>query len=107
MTDRLSEEYLRLRKKYPDKIPVIVTKMSGCNLPDIDRKKYLIPFDMVFSGLMMGIRKRLKIQSEYAMFMFVGGSIPSHSTTMCTLYERHKSPDGFLRVEYCQENVFG
>jgi len=55
----------------------------------------------------MVIRKRLKIQSEYAMFMFVGGSIPSHSTTMCTLYERHKSPDGFLRVEYCQENVFG
>ena len=100
-------EFIRIRTKYPDKIPVIVTRMKSCKLPEIDRNKFLVPFDMPFSGLMMVIRKRLKLKSEYAMFLFVGGSIPSSSSMMSLVYDTYKSKDGYLRVQYCEENVFG
>lgn len=34
--------------KYPDRIPVIITKKVRDPLDDLDKNKYLIPKDMVF-----------------------------------------------------------
>ena len=38
-------EAKRIRFKYPDRIPVIC-QMIGKNLPDLDKKKYLVPDDL-------------------------------------------------------------
>jgi GABA(A) receptor-associated protein len=35
-----------MREKYQDRIPVIVEKASGGDIPDIDKKKYLVPTDL-------------------------------------------------------------
>ncbi|WJX13501.1 hypothetical protein P8452_03885 [Trifolium repens] len=32
--------------KYPDRIPVIVERYSKCDLPELEKKKYLVPRDL-------------------------------------------------------------
>ncbi|KAK9273934.1 hypothetical protein L1049_018746 [Liquidambar formosana] len=36
----------RIRDKYPDRIPVIVEKAERSDIPNIDKKKYLVPADL-------------------------------------------------------------
>ena len=39
------------RAKHPDRIPVIVDKRAGDNsLPDIDKKKFLVPADLTIDA---------------------------------------------------------
>jgi len=53
------------------------------------------------------IRKRLKLPSEKALFLFVNGSIPATSAMMNNIYEQYHDKDGFLYMSYSEENVFG
>ncbi len=46
LTERRKEEAQRMREKYQDRIPVIVEKATGGDIPDIDKKKYLVPTDL-------------------------------------------------------------
>ena len=40
-----------MREKYQDRIPVIVEKAAGGDIPDIDKKKYLVPTDLTGYGV--------------------------------------------------------
>ena len=44
--ERRKAEAQRMREKYADRIPVIVEKAAGGDIPDIDKKKYLVPTDL-------------------------------------------------------------
>ena len=46
------------------------------------------------------IRKRIKISSEQAMFIFINGTIPSTNAEIYKIYESFKDEDGFLYVTY-------
>jgi len=104
---RLSESS-RITQKYPDRIPIICEKvMSQRNLPHIDKNKYLVPFDLTIGQFIYVIRKRLKLKSEEAIFLFISNFIAPSSCFVCELYNRFKDPDGFLYIQYSKENVFG
>ena len=49
MLDERKVESARIMVKYPDRIPVIVEKTKGSDVPDIDKCKFLIPKDFNFS----------------------------------------------------------
>nr|CAD1818755.1 unnamed protein product [Ananas comosus var. bracteatus] len=66
------------RAKYPDRVPVIVEKAEKSDVPDIDRKKYLVPSDMTLGHFVHVIRKRINLSAEKAMFMFVDNVLPAH-----------------------------
>ncbi len=36
----------KIRRKYDDRIPVIVERAKGADIIDIDKKKYLVPGDL-------------------------------------------------------------
>ncbi|ETE58307.1 Gamma-aminobutyric acid receptor-associated protein, partial [Ophiophagus hannah] len=36
----------KIRKKYPDRVPVIVEKAPKARIGDLDKKKYLVPSDL-------------------------------------------------------------
>jgi GABA(A) receptor-associated protein len=74
---------------------------------DIDKKKYLVPSDLTCGQFVYVIRKRLKLPSEKALFLFVNGSIPPTSAMINSIYEQHQDKDGFLYMSYSEENVFG
>uniref|UniRef100_A0A8B9YES8 GABA type A receptor associated protein like 1 n=1 Tax=Bos mutus grunniens TaxID=30521 RepID=A0A8B9YES8_BOSMU len=41
----------KIRKKYPDRVPVIVEKAPKARVPDLDKRKYLVPSDLTGNAL--------------------------------------------------------
>lgn len=94
-------------EKYPNRIPVIC-ECTGGEVPDIDRKKYLVPSDISMAQFLYIIRKRIKIKPEQSIYLFVGDSvIVAGAQLMGSVYEEHKDLDGFLYTCYSGENTFG
>jgi len=107
LTDSRREESQKIRRKYPDRIPVVVEKVSSSSIPDIDKRKFLVPSDLTVAQFMYIIRKRIQLAPEKAMFLFVNKMLPTTSSTMGIIYDEHKDEDGFLYIAYSGENTFG
>ncbi len=102
------EEADRIMRKYPDRIPVIVTKSQYSNVPEIDKQKYLAPIDLTLGQFQFVIRRRLKLPPEKALFLFINGEIYCPSVLLISIYEQqHDKGDGFLHMTYSGENTFG
>ena len=102
------EEAIRVRRKYRDRIPVLVGKSPSTDAPNIPKHKYLVPMDLTVGQFQYVIRKQLKLGSEKALFVFIGNSIPPASSLMGAVYEESKDPEtSFLFVTYSMENTFG
>ncbi|PWA38249.1 autophagy-related protein 8C [Artemisia annua] len=69
-------EVARIREKYPDIIPVIVEKAERSDIPDIDKKKYLVPADLTVGQFVYVVRKRIKLSAEKAIFIFIKNILP-------------------------------
>jgi GABA(A) receptor-associated protein len=105
--DERKVESARIMTKYPDRIPVIVEKAKGSDVPEIDKCKFLIPKDLSISQFVYVIRKRVKLQPEKAIFLFCNNTIPNSSALISTIYDEFKCEDGFLYINYSTENTFG
>ena len=105
--DKRKLEYVRIRTKYPGRIPVICERAAKTSVPDIDKTKYLVPSDLTVGQFMYVIRKRLELPSVKALFIFVNGSIPHNSALMSAVFDEHADEDGFLYVTYSGESTFG
>ena len=100
-------ESSRIMEKYPNRIPVICECVGG-EVPDIDRKKYLVPSDLSMAEFLYVIRKRIKIKPEQSIYLFVGDSVMvAGCQIMGSVYAEHKDLDGFLYTCYSGENTFG
>ncbi|KAF3837055.1 hypothetical protein F7725_004519 [Dissostichus mawsoni] len=125
----------KIRKKYPDRVPVIVEKAPKARIGDLDKKKYLVPSDLTVGQFYFLIRKRIHLRAEDALF-FVNNVIPPTSATMGLLYQarlifyltdhvvihvlshieilcflsisqEHHEEDFFLYIAYSDESVYG
>eukprot|EP00164_Ancoracysta_twista_P000010 GFYU01000013.1.p1 GENE.GFYU01000013.1~~GFYU01000013.1.p1 ORF type:complete len:119 (-),score=47.64 GFYU01000013.1:228-584(-) len=105
--EKRKQEAARIRAKYPDRIPVICEKAENSDIPDIDKKKYLVPADLTVGQFVYVIRKRIKLSPEKAIFTFVNNVLPPTAALMFNVYEEHKDEDGFLYITYSGENTFG
>ncbi|XP_014517663.1 autophagy-related protein 8A [Vigna radiata var. radiata] len=105
--ERRKAEASRIREKYPDRIPVIVEKAERTDIPDIDKKKYLVPADLTVGQFVYVVRKRIKLGAEKAIFVFINDTLPSTAALMSAIYEENKDQDGFLYMTYSGENTFG
>ena len=103
------DESIRIREKYPDRIPIICEKdFRSVDVPDIDRKKYLVPMDLSIGGFMYVIRKRIKLTPEKSIYLFVNNTVlPATSQLIGTIYSEHHNSDGFLYITYAGESTFG
>tara|TARA_B100001173_G_scaffold291463_1_gene282878 strand:- start:646 stop:1005 length:360 start_codon:yes stop_codon:yes gene_type:complete len=107
--DRLKESN-EIIKKYPNRIPLIVEKLSNRNdtiIPNIDKNKYLVPEDLTVGQLMYVIRKRIKMTPEKAIFIFCNDKLLNSSLNMREIYNQNKDKDGFLYIIYSGESTFG
>lgn len=103
---RLAES-TNIKNKYPDRIPIIVEKYKNSKLPSIDKCKYLVPKDMNLGQFVYIIRKRIKIESNQAMFVTVNSVLESPNKLISDIYDTQKEDDGFLYIVYTCENTFG
>ena len=101
------DEYLRIKSKYPNKIPIICEKQQNSTLPNNDKQKYLVDPDLTLGHFICVIRKRIKLDANQAIYMFLKGTIPSSNDTIQSLYHKFFDDDGFLYLTYTNENTFG
>jgi len=105
-TDRKAESD-RILCKYVDRVPIVCERCPGSTLPEIDKKKYLVPCDLTVGQFIFIIRKRVELPAEQAIFLFVNGNIPPTAALMSIIYNENRAPDGFLYIQYASENTFG
>lgn len=102
------KESEKIKNKYPNKIPVIAEKGKNSSISGAQRHKFLVQEDMTLSQFMVVLRKRVKLKSEDALFIYLeGNTLAPTSATMASLSKDHGDKDGFLYIIYCSENTFG
>jgi hypothetical protein len=103
------EMYAQIKRKYPNRYGIIVSKRGNSSAPDIAKNKYLAPNDITVSQLVYVFRKRIKIKETQGIFFFIDNTLlsVSSSTLIGELYNLYKDNDGFLYITYDVENTFG
>lgn len=102
------EESQRVKDRYPDRMPIICERSAMCTqVPELDKTKYLVPRDLTVAQFMYVIRKRIKLNADRALFVFINNTIPPSAALLSDVYERNKDEDGFLYVTYSGEQTFG
>lgn len=104
-------EATRMITRYPGRIPIIVQRdkrSSSRHLPDIDKKKYLVPADFTVGQFMFVIRKRIHLEGHIALFLYTeDGQMLTTSSLLSSAYDVHKNEDAFFYIFYTSENTFG
>ena len=104
--EKRQNESQRIIDKYPNRVPVICERMS-LNVPQVDRKKYLCPGDLSLSNFMYVLRRRMKLAPEKALYLFINDKLIPCTSLLATIYDKEKSEDGFLYINYAGESTFG
>lgn len=107
--EKRREEARSIRMRYPARVPVIVERAERCtSVPCIDKAKFLVPSDLTVGQFVYTIRKRIELEPEKALFVFVGGTtLPPTSATMAAMDDAYRHEDGFLYMTYTSESTFG
>lgn len=100
-------EAVRIAEKYPNRIPVIVERAKKSDIPELDKRKYLVPTSMTIGQFTYIIRKHIELSSEEGIFLFVNNVLPSTSARIGTIYDEYKDIDNFLYFSVDRESVFG
>ncbi len=79
---------------------MVVERVPNSQIPEIDKRKFLVPNDISVAQFMWIIRKRIQLPSEKAIFLFVNKTIPQSSSTMGQIYTNFKDEDGFLYIAF-------
>ena len=99
-----SAESTKILLNYPNRIPIIVDTGSHLTL---DKFKYLVPDNLTIGQFVYVLRKRMKLPSENAIFVFINETLPATSASIGHLYQKYKDPDGFIYFAIRLENTFG
>jgi len=106
--EKRKSEAERILKKYPDRVPVIVQRVENNDaIPDVDKKKYLVPSDLTVGQFVYVIRKRIKLNPDQAIYVFVNNTLPPTASLISQMYNEHKDEDGFLYFSISGESTFG
>jgi GABA(A) receptor-associated protein len=101
------KEVETVKEKHPDCIAIIAEEKPGSKL-FITKKKFIVSSNLSVGGFMFALRKRMNLEPEAALFIFINNNIsPPTGSILGEIYTKHKDVDGFLKITFCEENVFG
>ena len=106
MIPKLSlEEKQKVLRAYPDRIICMVYPKSDKD-PNIDKHKYIVPQDIMFSNFVAIIRKRIKLTSSEALFFLSNNQMIPMNINMYEANQKFSEED-ILYITYTKENTFG
>lgn len=106
--EKRKAESMRMKNKYPDKIPIIIEKAEASQLPGMQKQKYLMQNKITIGQLLYIIRKQINISPTESIFLIINNSnIPSTSATVGDIYNQFADKDGFLYITYSSQQTFG
>ena len=65
--EKRKDESFRILIAYPERVPIICERIDN-DIPNLNRKKYLVPEDLSMGNFMYIIRKRLSLAPETALY---------------------------------------
>ena len=117
LDQRISESQ-RIISKYPDRIPIIIE--CSKDLDDlIKKRKFLVPKDISVSYLLYIVRRKIRIDSNKAVFMFSENKLLCAQSMIGSLYDEYINKqisidggdcvkgDRFFYITLSYENTFG
>ncbi|KAL4643284.1 hypothetical protein ACB092_02G082000 [Castanea dentata] len=105
--DERVEDSKNIISKYPDRVPIIIERYSRTDLPEMEKKKFLVPRDMSVGQFIHILSSRLHLAPGKALFVFIKNTLPQTASLMGSIYESYKDDDGFLYICYSSEKTFG
>lgn len=107
--DQRKSESAKMREKYPTRICIYLTpNPKSKNTPELDKRKFLVPEELVVGQLLTVIRKRSTIKASEGIYLFTDDNMsPGSSTLLGDVYKEKKDIDGFLYMTYSLEETFG
>lgn len=103
-------EVLRILKKYPEKVPVIIIKEKGCTVTEPTNTKFLIPKELTVAQFLYTLRTRILLAPDQALFLSFGSKkeMPANTDQMSHIYECYRNTeDEMLYAIYNTESTFG
>ena len=110
-----SNKIEELLKKYPGRIPIIITSKT-IKFKDSNNKNnsnFIIPSNITMAEFIIMIRKRVELYKEESIFVFVIDKktkkdiLAPASITMDSLYSQYKDDNLILNLYFEKEAVFG
>ena len=101
------DKIFKIRKKYPNRIPIFADKAKRSKLKSLAKHKYLVDSSMTLGEFMFYIRNQIKLNSSEALFMYFENKLENCSRTMGDLFNTYKNKDSVLVILYDTENTFG
>ncbi len=105
--EKRMDDASNIKKKYPDRIPIICETFPKNGRLQLDKNKYLVPHDLTLGQFVYIIRKRIQLPPEKAIFLFVNNLLPPTASLLSTIYDNNKDNDGFLYIGVREESTFG
>ena len=68
-------DYKQIKEQYPNHIPIILKKHTSSKLKSIKKNKLFIKNNITFGQVNYIIRKKLKLDSSKALFLFINNTI--------------------------------
>ena len=106
LTELSYHEIDRLTRKYPNKVPILVTTTDNIK---IDRQKYLVEKTTKYAELLLVFRRRIEdLKPTESLYMFISDDptlVPLHKTINETF--EALNIDGYLKIKLAKENTFG
>lgn len=87
-------------KKYPDKVPVLVSRKYGKNIKQIEKQRFMVTRYLGILNLKHILAKELKLENETLLHLESKNCILNDNINIEELYVKHKDTDGFLRIYY-------
>ena len=86
---------------YPDRIPIIIEKNKTCTLSsELDKRKYLFPKNYTMDHVLYMIHRKLKINSDQNIYIYIGKLRPSSPVLIEEIYKHYADESGFLNLTY-------
>lgn len=103
--DARKKESDKLRKKYPDKYPIVCD--ADKTVPKLDKNKYLVSGDITIGQFLYVVRKRIELTPEFALYFYINGRLLPPSQLVSQVYNEMHEDDGFLYIQIFGESTFG
>lgn len=101
-------ESAKMIKSWNDRVPIILQKSKDSKLEDVSNSKLLCPKHYTYQQFLQGLRQKIKLPKEHALFVFLNGKeLLTGDRTLASIYEQYKDPDGFLYIMYCENPTLG
>ena len=103
------EQFKKLKKEFPNKIPIILERGQDCTINKIIKTKYILSGELEIAEFIKIIRDKLEIEPTRALFVLANGKYSiSNADNLGEVYKNYKDKeDGFLYMTYSEELIYG